>query len=117
MQERDTHQKTSNLLLERSFLLSTWRYCRLQSQIAVNRWTKLADARRQEQEVDQFVRRLRNFAITTVVGMFGCWIAQWVWWIGYIRTLGDSYCPPNLTEMGAIWTVFSVFGALLGGSF
>jgi len=115
--ERDVHQKTSNLLLERSYFLSTWLYCGLQSQNAMNRWTKLADARRQEQEMDPLVRRLRNFAITTVVGMFGCWIAQWVWWIGYIRRMGDSYCPPNLTEMGVIWTVFSAFGALFGGSF
>jgi hypothetical protein len=35
-------------------------------------------------------RRLRNFAAITVAGMFGCWVAQWVWWVGFIGTLGNS---------------------------
>jgi hypothetical protein len=34
--------------------------------------------------------RLTRIAMTTVSGMFGCWVAQWVWWIGYIRVAADS---------------------------
>jgi len=118
-QERNIYRMTSNLLSERNYILSTWRYSELELKRAVDCWTNLADARRQEQEDPQgaLVKRLKNFAITTVLGMFGCWIAQWIWWIGYIRTMGDSYCPPNLTEMGVVWTVFSALGAFFGASF
>jgi hypothetical protein len=48
--------------------------------------------------------------------MFACWLAPWVWWIGYIRTMGDSYCPPKLLQLGFIWTVFSAIGTFVGGS-
>jgi hypothetical protein len=33
---------------------------------------------------------LTFIATTTVVGTFGCWAAQWVWWVGYIRLSEDS---------------------------
>jgi hypothetical protein len=63
------------------------------------------------------VERLRRLAFTIVIGMFACWLAQWLWWIGYIRTMGDRYCPPKLPALGAVWTLFSASGGFLGGSY
>jgi hypothetical protein len=33
---------------------------------------------------------LRKIAWRTIGGMLACWIAQWIWWTGYIRVSGDS---------------------------
>ena len=78
-----------------------------------NRWELLSTQhqREEEEEKQDPGTKLRLTAAKALAGMIGCWAAQWVWWIGYIRRMGDSYCPPNLTEMGVIWTVFSAFGA------
>jgi hypothetical protein len=113
-------QGVTDLLSDRRYILSVWRFAKLEWEKLFTRWTTQADAREKEDQtdfLDPVVRRLRNFAMTTVAGMFGCWVAQWVWWVGYVRTMGDSYCLPNLTEMGVVWTVFSAIGALFGGSF
>jgi hypothetical protein len=82
-------------------------------------WKQLARESGQELEqvsMDPAVDRLRTFAWVTVIGMFGCWVAQWVWWVGFIGTMGDNYCPPKLKEMGVVWTVFSAVGALFGSN-
>lgn len=40
---------------------------------------------------DNVKRRLhlRRFAYIAFLGMIGCWIAQWVWWAGYVQLMGD----------------------------
>lgn len=60
--------------------------------------------------------RLRKIAFRTITGMFFCWIAQWVWWIGYVKVSDKSYCPPKLGKITVIWIAFSVLGAMVGGS-
>jgi hypothetical protein len=59
---------------------------------------------------------LKEFARASLLYMSICWVSQWLFWIGYVRTMGDDYCPPNLTQLGVIWIVFSAFGALVGRS-
>jgi hypothetical protein len=34
--------------------------------------------------------KLRRIAAKALGGTIGCWVAQWVWWVGYIRLAGDS---------------------------
>jgi hypothetical protein len=36
------------------------------------------------------------------------YIAQWVFWDGFVKASGDRFCPPDLLKAGSIWT---------GGSF
>ena len=86
---------------------------------AQKQWGRLAQEREQDLArlpEDADAQRLKRFALVGVLGMAGCWIAQWVWWVGFIGTMGDSYCPPKLKEMGVIWTVFSALGAFFGGA-
>jgi len=33
--------------------------------------------------------RLKKIAQRTIAGMIGCWVAQWVWWIGFVKLYGD----------------------------
>jgi predicted TIM-barrel fold metal-dependent hydrolase len=56
-------------------------------------WAEQHRARQQEEAKrhEDPTSRLRKMAARTVVGMIGCWIAQWIWWIGYIRVSGDAY--------------------------
>jgi hypothetical protein len=58
-----------------------------------NRWELQSTQRqREEEEEKQDARKkLRRIAAKALVGMIGCWVAQWVWWVGYIRLAGDSY--------------------------
>jgi hypothetical protein len=32
---------------------------------------------------------IAKLAWIPIVGMLGCWIAQWLWWVGYIHAAGD----------------------------
>ena len=59
-------------------------------------WAEQNRARQQEEAKrhEDPSSRLRTMAAQTVVGMIGCWIAQWIWWIGYIRVSGDAYVTP-----------------------
>ncbi|OCK89295.1 uncharacterized protein K441DRAFT_681270 [Cenococcum geophilum 1.58] len=55
-------------------------------------WEKVVEQRKkevEEQERDQ-TARLKSIAVKTILGMVACWIAQWVWWVGYIRVAEDS---------------------------
>ncbi|KAH0533945.1 hypothetical protein FGG08_007444 [Glutinoglossum americanum] len=55
-------------------------------------WTNARTRREREaaEELADHTQKLRGIAIKTIAGMFLCWIAQWVWWVGYIRVAGDS---------------------------
>jgi hypothetical protein len=69
-------------------------------------WRLIAE-KREEQEKKPSVGR---FPLVVVVGMMLCWIAQWLWWAGYIGVAGDKYCPPKLPAIASIWTIFSAIG-------
>ncbi|OAP58992.1 hypothetical protein AYL99_06289 [Fonsecaea erecta] len=81
-------------------------------------WSGLEKKRRKEDEERQRGNSalLKKIALRSIVGMFGCWAAQWVWWVGYVRASGDDYCPPKLSQIATVWTVFSTIGVMLGGS-
>jgi hypothetical protein len=61
-------------------------------------WGKQDEARQREEVMRRASQlggvkeagNLTFIATTTVVGMFGCWAAQWVWSVGYIRLSADS---------------------------
>ena len=57
-----------------------------------NRWELLSTQRQREEEEEKQDpgTKLRLIAAKALVGMIGCWVAQWVWWVGYIRLAGDS---------------------------
>ncbi|OCL14639.1 carbohydrate-binding module family 18 protein [Glonium stellatum] len=60
------------------------------------------------QMVTKLMQMLGGFLVIT------SWLASWLFWAGFVRLAGDSYCPPKLFEQGTIWTVFSSLGVLTG---
>jgi hypothetical protein len=60
----------------------------------LRKWDHLIEEREKERsradDADPETRRLRTLTKWTFFGMLGCWIAQWVWWVGYIRVMGDA---------------------------
>lgn len=60
----------------------------------LRKWDHLIEEREKERSradiADPETRRLRTLTKWTFFGMLGCWIAQWVWWVGYIRVMGDA---------------------------
>jgi hypothetical protein len=71
-----------------------------------NQWQVISE-KRQEAEKKTDVTR---FPIVVTVGMLLCWIAQWLWWSGYVGVAGDRYCPPKLAVIASVWTGFSATG-------
>ena len=58
---------------------------------ALRKWQDLIEKREKERSrADPETRRLRTLTRWTFFGMTGCWIAQWVWWVGYIRLMGNA---------------------------
>lgn len=69
-------------------------------------WKKIEEKREESEKKPN----MRRFPLVVVVGMLLCWIAQWLWWAGYIGVAGDRYCPPKLPALASIWTLFSATG-------
>lgn len=38
------------------------------------------------------------------------YIAQWLFWSGFVNTSGDKFCPPKLGTMGTLWTIAGILG-------
>ncbi|OAG44121.1 hypothetical protein AYO21_01578 [Fonsecaea monophora] len=55
-------------------------------------WAGLEKKRRKEDEERRKGNGalLKKIALRSIAGMFGCWAAQWVWWVGYVRASGDE---------------------------
>lgn len=70
-------------------------------------WRAVAVKRREENTTKPSVKDL---PWVVILGMLLCWIAQWLWWAGYVGVAGDGYCPPKLPALASIWTSFSSFG-------
>lgn len=51
-----------------------------------------------------------HFPVVVMVGMVLCWIAQWLWWAGYVGVAGDDYCPPSWESLAGVWIAFSSMG-------
>ncbi|KAF1841234.1 uncharacterized protein K460DRAFT_359748 [Cucurbitaria berberidis CBS 394.84] len=50
---------------------------------------------------------VRLYAVT-VIGMLLLWIAQWLFWGGFIGLSLEEFCPPKLELLTAIWIAFSL---------
>ncbi|KAF3395199.1 hypothetical protein DPV78_009032 [Talaromyces pinophilus] len=48
------------------------------------------------------------------LGLFGLWIAQWLFWSGLVVLSSEEYCPPELGSLTGLWIVFSLAGAIFG---
>ena len=55
-------------------------------------------------------KKMRTILIVVCMGMLLCWIAQWLFWAGFVNLILDGYCPPSLGSMVGIWIGFSVTG-------
>ncbi|KAI1181534.1 hypothetical protein F5B17DRAFT_274204 [Nemania serpens] len=53
---------------------------------------------------------------TTVLSLLLLWIAQWLFWGGFIGLSLEEYCPPNLELLTAVWSAFSMAGATVGAT-
>ncbi|KAH8790445.1 hypothetical protein F5882DRAFT_517139 [Hyaloscypha sp. PMI_1271] len=126
-QELQLQRKPTQVPAERMGVLSAEREWR----DMVRRWVAIARLLNEVQQkwatrsavlssADQFKemrKRLISVVVITVAGMFGCWLAQWLFWVGFVRLYTPgAYCPPKLTYMALTWIFFSVFGAPLGAS-
>ncbi|KAE8154291.1 hypothetical protein BDV25DRAFT_147879 [Aspergillus avenaceus] len=48
---------------------------------------------------------------TTVIGMFLLWIAQWLFWGGFIGLSSEEFCLPGIGVLTGVWVIFSFAGA------
>ena len=55
-------------------------------------------------------KKMRTIPIIVCMGMLLCWIAQWLFWAGFVNLASDEYCPPSLGHMVGIWIGFSITG-------
>ncbi|KAF2010490.1 hypothetical protein BU24DRAFT_356777 [Aaosphaeria arxii CBS 175.79] len=57
---------------------------------------------RNKQTISKVVLRLVCIAILSV---FLLWIAQWLFWGGFIALAADEYCPPRLEILTIVWSI------------
>lgn len=75
-----------------------------------DQWRLVAERRDEQRRAAAMKPKVGHFPIVVLVGMLLCWIAQWLWWAGYVGVEGDGYCPPKLPVLASIWTIFSSMG-------
>jgi hypothetical protein len=80
-------------------------------------WDVVAEERQKEARAQMNPATFAKIPMIVVSGMLITWIAQWLWWVGYIRVAADTYCPPKLPLLTLVWTSFSASGATIGASF
>ncbi|CAM1511901.1 Fc.00g094140.m01.CDS01 [Cosmosporella sp. VM-42] len=51
--------------------------------------------------------------IVTAIIMLFLWVAQWLFWGGFISLSSDEFCPPKLGFLTAVWVAFSLAGAII----
>lgn len=63
-------------------------------------------------------KELAKLYAVTAMSMFLLWIAQWLFWGGFIDLTSEAFCPPRLVVLTAVWIVYSFASAILvqGGS-
>ncbi|KAH7142720.1 hypothetical protein B0J13DRAFT_555973 [Dactylonectria estremocensis] len=47
----------------------------------------------------------------TIISMILLWVAQWLFWSGFIGLSSEEFCPPQLGLLTTIWIAFSVVSA------
>ena len=96
----------------RDSVVGSWQKIASQLEIAIKRWTYIEEQWKlefgsdraaelsfqvgfsPEQELNmspELIRGLKRSIPFTMIGMLGCWVAQWIWWIGYVRLMGDLF--------------------------
>jgi hypothetical protein len=105
--ERNRAETLRNLIDSWDVLLKRKRNLRRNWVTNEDQWKEVARKRSEERVTKP---KVGHFPIVVVVGMMLCWIAQWLWWAGYVGVAGDGYCPPKLPALASIWIVFSSMG-------
>jgi hypothetical protein len=54
------------------------------------------------------------YAVASISMLF--WIAQWLFWGGFIGLSTEEFCPPKLGVLTAVWITFSSAGAIVGAT-
>ncbi|RFU26864.1 hypothetical protein B7463_g9466, partial [Scytalidium lignicola] len=49
-----------------------------------------------------------------VIRMLPLWIAQWLFWGGFIALSSEEFCPPKLGVLTTVWIAFSLAGVTVG---
>ncbi|KAF2803246.1 uncharacterized protein BDZ99DRAFT_576165 [Mytilinidion resinicola] len=57
-------------------------------------------------------RRLAYHAMLLIVPYLG----QWLLWVGFVTLSQDHYCPPKLSYLTAVWSVFSCISVFLSAA-
>ncbi|KPM38574.1 hypothetical protein AK830_g7983 [Neonectria ditissima] len=63
-----------------------------------------------------FRKAVSKLYMATATGMLLLWVAQWLFWGGFITLSSEEFCPPNLGILTAVWIVFSLASAALSAT-
>jgi hypothetical protein len=71
---------------------SAWSRTRAEYAELFEIWANMEKQRARQVEREKHLNQsmLRRIAMRCTVGLFGCWIAQWFWWIGFLRVAEDE---------------------------
>ncbi|CAI6340891.1 unnamed protein product [Periconia digitata] len=53
-------------------------------------------------------KELASLYAVVSLGMLSLWVAQWLFWIGFIRLSSEEFCLPKLGLLTVVWTVSSL---------
>ncbi|KAI0545161.1 hypothetical protein F4679DRAFT_588783 [Xylaria curta] len=51
-----------------------------------------------------------------VIGMLLLWVAQWLFWDGFIRVSSEEFCPPKLGILTVVWAISSFAGVVVAAT-
>ncbi|KAI0188808.1 hypothetical protein EV127DRAFT_117508 [Xylaria flabelliformis] len=51
-----------------------------------------------------------------VIGMILLWVAQWLFWDGFIRVSSEEFCPPKLGILAFVWATSSFAGVVVAAT-
>ncbi|KAF2639408.1 hypothetical protein P280DRAFT_481539 [Massarina eburnea CBS 473.64] len=54
-----------------------------------------------------------RLSLITIIGMIFLWVAQWLFWTGFIGLTLEEFCPPKLGALTAIWIASSLAVTLI----
>ncbi|KAF2473673.1 uncharacterized protein BDR25DRAFT_332525 [Lindgomyces ingoldianus] len=57
-----------------------------------------------------------NLYAVTTISMPLLWVAQWLFWGGFVGLSSEEFCPPKLGVLAAVWIAFSLGGATFGAT-
>ncbi|KAI1329838.1 hypothetical protein F5Y16DRAFT_71684 [Xylariaceae sp. FL0255] len=75
-----------------------------------------SDVKRQQGDKVWYGVFLSLPTMSTIVPMILLWIAQWLFWGGFLSLSSETFCPPHLVVLTTVWSVSSVVGVALGAT-